>query len=285
MCGRNNAKREQITKSSFSLKDFARTYRGPTVGVVGMTVRQHLMDSRHNFTSDQLAGLTDNEMLAIHSADHNGDLPRNDDVAAGVIQGNGLIDNALSWWRSNLLDSTASVIWTRNGNQTLPLFRLKEWTTKSIYGTSGSFDFTTKGQTNLPIKDARVAYRLVGDEVKLSGETTLPITALNVNNNEQNISNAQPVGFVDPMTVFSVISVIWQLLHPIADVTLPGTVSATAVLVDDTLVITFKDKPSIRIAVLFTFNLAVDRVDVKPDKVKLVFSGSRWVKEKTFTVK
>lgn len=56
--------------SSSQLKQFAQSYRGPTVRIKGMTAWQHLQDSNHGFTANQLAGLTEYECFKIHGAHH-----------------------------------------------------------------------------------------------------------------------------------------------------------------------------------------------------------------------
>lgn len=60
--------------SNSQLKEYLRTYsdRGREWGVKGMTFYEHLQDSNHGFTSEQLMGLSQNELAKLHSAHHNG---------------------------------------------------------------------------------------------------------------------------------------------------------------------------------------------------------------------
>jgi hypothetical protein len=292
------------------LKAFARSYTGPPVGVEGMTVRQHLMDANHRFSAEQLTGLTESEMLAVHAGHHYGKIqplaisPPQDGVAVGsrrgrleqpassvgiggVIHGREVISRGLDWWRSNIGDGTASVEWTRNGAQLLPLMRLVAWTPQAIYGTNGSFSFQLTGAPHtLPATDAVIGYRLVGDMLRLSGETSIPASVLGIDTSgPKAVGDAQPVGFVDPMTILSVASLVWGLLHPQADVTLPGAIGATATMRGDELVITFQQAPSVKIVMLFTFQLKVESVSISESKVVVTFSGSRFIRQKTFEVK
>jgi len=59
-------------RTASELKEFARTYNGDIVNVIPpLTVYQHLLDPTHGFQASQLAGLTEWEMLRIHSGNHN----------------------------------------------------------------------------------------------------------------------------------------------------------------------------------------------------------------------
>jgi hypothetical protein len=89
---------------------------------------------------------------------------------------------------------------------------------------------------------------------------------------------------IDPISLLSAASLIWSLLHPQADITLPGTIRGSATMVGDSLVVTFKDAPSLKIVVLFSFHLKVESVTISESQVVLKFSGSNWIKQKTFAV-
>ena len=52
----------------------------------------------------------------------------------------------------------------------------------------------------------------------------------------------------------------------------------------DELLVTFKEAPSVRLVLLFTFTLRVESVSISDSKVVVKFSGSRWIKERTFHV-
>ena len=87
------------------------------------------------------------------------------------------------------------------------------------------------------------------------------------------------------LTIVSVIRGVWSILNPSADLQLGGNVSATAVLTGDTLAIDFQQCPSVRLVALFTFQLGVKRVEITDSTVRVLFSGSRFIKERTFTVR
>ena len=293
---RAELKENQRRLTPAELKNIASTWSGSPVGVVGMTVRQHLMDSNHGFTADQLAGLTNGEMLAIHSAHHAGDITPFAESAvtaseaqgsvgsAGVIRGGRLIGVALDWWQKNIGEGVkVSGSWARNGGQTLPLRRLGRWESTEIYGTHGEFEIQADG-SRLPVQSAVLGYKLINGRLRLNAETELDAAILNIGNTPQSVASAQPVG-VSPMLILSVLSTVWQLLHPQADLQLPGHVACEAVMTGGVVTVTFSSMPSVRIVMLFTFQLGVQSVVISRESVVIKFSGSRWIRERTFEVR
>jgi hypothetical protein len=85
-------------------------------------------------------------------------------------------------------------------------------------------------------------------------------------------------------TIASVVRDIFALLNPTCDLQLGGNVAATGVLKGDTLTIDFQQCPSVKLVALFTFQLSVKRVEITEQSVRVVFTGSRFVKERTFQV-
>ncbi len=301
---RTRAGRMTRRLTAVELKTFARGYSGPPVGVFGMTVRQHLLSATHGFADEQLTGLNESELLAVHAGHHHGQiLPSEQTVAvgsrrdrlepsapsapAGAIQGREQIAAGLAWWRSHVGAGSVSVEWTRNGAQLLPLLRRGTWTPQAIYGTSGTFAFTLTGATTnaLPVDQASLDYRLADGKLRLRGETSIDARLIGIDTTGPHaVGEAQPMSLVDPMTILSVASMVWGLLHPQADLTLPGAMSATAVMRGEELVVTFRDAPSLRLVMLFTFQLRVESIAISETKVVLSFSGSRWIKSRSFEV-
>lgn len=213
------------------------------------------------------------------------DVATSTDTAAGLINGRGVIKSGLDWWSQKIGGATVTASWNRNGGQTFPLLKMGSWTAKQLYGSNGSFEFRAAGKTSLPVQDALLRYRLVGDKLRLSGETEIPASLLGIDTTPKAVESSQAVGLIDPISILSIASLVWTLLHPQCDVTLPGTVSASASMTDGVLAIRFTDKPSLRIVMLFAFNLSVESVTISESQVTLHFSGSRWIKQKTFEVR
>ena len=100
-------------------------------------------------------------------------------------------------------------------------------------------------------------------------------------------AGAKPVGFVDPaslMTIFSVIRGVWAIFKTRVSVDIGGNVEAKAVLSGDVLAVDFSQGPSVRIESLFSFYVAVKRVEITPDSAMVYFSGSRWIKSRRFSL-
>ena len=85
-------------------------------------------------------------------------------------------------------------------------------------------------------------------------------------------------------TITTVVRDIFALLNPTCDLQLGGNVAATGVLKSDTLTVEFQQCPSVKLVALFTFQLAIKRVEITEHSIRVVFSGSRLVKERTFQV-
>ena len=285
------------------LKVIARIYRGPETGVSGMSVTAHLMDNRHGYSADQLAGLTHPELLALHSATHSGFAspfqplpnmgakPSSDVVgasgAAGTFHGREQITEALDWIRSNVGEGVPMTFsWHRSGLQNFPLLAKADWSALAIFGRSGRIEIDAPN-SQLPVDHVGFGYRIAGDDLVIDADGITIKGAASLLSPRESSEMSGAMG-LDPMTIWSVLSVmrmVWSVLNPSADLTLGGNVSAEAVLNGDMLTVTFKQMPSIRLVSIFTFQLGVQRVEISPTKVRLVFSGSRWVKERTFEVK
>lgn len=290
------------------LRGLAKTWRGPEVGISGMTPHQHLMDDRHGFTADQLVGLTDRELRTIHSAHHAGDIepfqspsttgatPPGDVVgasgAAGVIHARDEITAALDWIRSHVGEGVpVSFAWDRTGQQSFALLkRGEDWSALAILGRSGRISLSAPGAVNLPVDHLGFGYRVDGDDIVIDAEAvTFNGLAARFNPSSEASMSESPstpatFGPATILTVFSVLRGVYSLLNPQADLKLGGNVSAVATLTGDVLSVKFNQAPSIRLVALFTFQLGVERVDISAETVRVLFTGSRFIRERTFKV-
>jgi hypothetical protein len=183
--------------------------------------------------------------------------------------------------------------WDRTGSQHFALLRGQDWSTEAIFGRSGHIEVSAVGAKALPVTAVGFGYAVRGDDVSIDLDPVV-IAGLSrkldfnpVRGAQRSAVSAAPVGFVDPLTawtVFSILRSVWGVLNPQADLTLGGNVSATAVLTGDTLAIDFQQMPSIRLVMLFTFNLGVKRLEITPDSAMVYFSGSRWIKSRKFNL-
>lgn len=205
---------------------------------------------------------------------------------AGSIHASSQIRSTLNWWRTNIGEGNkVESGWDRTGAQTFPLLAKGDWSYQAVFGNFGRFRFSAPG-SNLTMKTGEFVYTVEDGwpVIQKIGPIYLrPI--LESFTSEQGYS-ADPSG-IGPATILSILSVLrdlHSLLHPTCDLQLGGNVTATAVLTGDTLAIDFQQCPSVKLVALFTFQLSVQRVEIREESVRVVFGGSRLVKERTFKV-
>jgi hypothetical protein len=216
---------------------------------------------------------------------------------AGVIHARTQIHQALDWWKTYLGEHTkASLNWDRTGAQAFPLLAKGNWSVEALFGKSGRIEASAIGATSLPIDSLGFGYRVIGGDISIDID---PVVlkgfarkfAQGVEQNDHSMQADEPheglLSRIGPMTIWTIATVIrdlFSLLHPTCDLQLGGNVSATGELSGKMLAIDFQQAPSIKLVALFTFQLSVKRVEITEESVRLVFAGSRIVKERTFQV-
>ena len=185
--------------------------------------------------------------------------------------------------------------WDRTGGQEFPLLQNGDWSAANLFGRSGRFDLSVQGLPALVVSAAGFAYRIVGEDVLIDPDViTFKGLAARLGPAAGNAVGAgeHPVG-MDPLTigwsVFSVLNVIWQIMHPKLDLVLGGNVSCALQLESpEKLVVTFQQMPSVRVTVWFEMLLGVTGVEITPSSVKLLLHGEGFIagriKERTFEV-
>lgn len=289
----------------------------------GRTSVQHLI-SEHHLTREQLAPYIGNQQALnlIHGWKHTGkgyappnavtdeyevemeevesesqvmEKRGNAKGVVGNLQAKSHILKAQDWIRTNIGENNQMEFdWDRTGAQTFPLLKGGDWSAVRLFGKSGHIRLSVKGNTKLPTDSIGIRYEVDGHDMTFGIDPiTFPGLAdkITPNSNSQlastSFSSQEKVGFIDPLTlwtVFSVLKNIWSLLHPTADLTLGGNIAATGVLKGDMLAIDFSEMPQLKIVILFSFNLGVRRVEITPSSVRLLFNGSMFIKERTFNV-
>jgi hypothetical protein len=209
---------------------------------------------------------------------------------AGTLHAQSQIRTALAWWRDKIGEQNkGSMIWDRSGAQTFPLLAKGDWSATALFGTAGHIALSAKDARQLPIDALGFGYQIRGPDVLIDAD---PINVAGLADHlggvvKPQAAVPQPVGFIDPLTawsIFSMVQGIYELLYPSCDLQLPGQVSASGTLVGETLSIDFRKGPTIKLVALFTFQLTVQRIEITESSVRLLFSGSRLVKERTFSV-
>ena len=202
---------------------------------------------------------------------------------AGAIKGKQQIEDVLYWWKANIGEGVkATARWDRTGAQTFPLLAKCDWSVNALCGKYGHAELSAKG-SRLPLESIGFGYKVNGNDVTFDID---PLTVSVLKLNQPASIQAGPPEF-GPGTVVTVISVLrglYSLLNPTCDLQLGGTVSASGVLAGDMLTVEFENCPSIKLVALFTFQLAVKRLEIKGDSVRVMFTGSSIVKERTLAV-
>jgi hypothetical protein len=202
---------------------------------------------------------------------------------AGAIKGKQQIKDMLSWWKANIGDSVkATARWDRTGAQTFPLLAKGDWSVNALCGKYGHAELSAKG-SRLPLESIGFGYKVNGNDVTFDIDP-LTVSALKLNQPASIQAGPSEFGPGTVVTVISVLRGLYSLLNPTCDLQLGGTVSASGVLNADMLTVEFENCPSVKLVALFTFQLAVKRLEIKGDSVRVMFTGSSIVKERTFAV-
>lgn len=203
--------------------------------------------------------------------------------SAGAIKGRKQIQDVLNWWKANIGGGVkATARWDRTGAQSFPLLANGNWSIGALCGKYGHVEASAKG-SNFPIDAIGFGYRVAGDDVTVDLD---PVTIKGLKLSQSDVMQSGPSEFGPGtlLTVLTVVRGIYSLLHPSCDLQLGGNVSASGVLTGDMLAIDFEACPSIKLVALFTFQLAVKRLEIKAESVRVMFNGSSIVKERTFAV-
>lgn len=195
------------------------------------------------------------------------------------------------WIRSHVGEGVPVVVtWDRTGGQSFELIgsQREQWTTLAIYGRTGLFRVAAKG-SRLPVNDASLRYSVDGDDVRFDASFVVPGLAKRLSPADTTVGAGadNAVGFPaisGLMTIVSVLSFVWQLIHPRVTLKLPGTVGCQLTLNGDVLTMEMiEPQPSVEITVVVTFKPLLDRVIVSTQKLRCEFAGSR-IEEREFQI-
>ena len=212
--------------------------------------------------------------------------------ASGSIEARDQIVAAISWISANIGENVPMRFeWSRTGASEFPLISKGDWSAIALFGKYGRFQLSA-ANSPLPVESVGFNYKVEGDDVILDADPVrFKGLASFLNPQASQAIGEEPSGF-DPITiawsVFSILSMIWSILHPRLDLLLGGDVSCEATLHDGMLDVKFEQMPSVRLTVWVTMMLGVRGCEISPDSVKLLFKGegliAGMVKERTFQV-
>lgn len=209
----------------------------------------------------------------------------------GTIHASSQIQSAMDYFRKYVGEgNSASMVWDRNGAGQISLLARQEWTAQAIFGTFGEIQLSAPSAIDLPFTEVGFKYKIVGrdliidaDAIKLAGM----VDKLGLSKVANATGPYGIIGIDDALEIywiFSAIRDIASILWPSVDLTLPGQIAADAMLSGDTLTVNFTQPPRVKISFLFRFDLGVRKVTIQPHKVTVDFSGSSWIKQRSFDV-
>lgn len=222
----------------------------------------------------------------------------------GTIECADEIRQVISYLRKYIGDGVAmSIIWDRNGAQSIPLLAKAEWTPLAVLGSSGHFQVDAKGAIGLPIDVVGAGYKLRGNDPEIDLDPMkFPGLLKKLSMNQSPFSGVLPDGgrimpaegriagvFVidDIVAYWGIISAfqgIFHMLQPSLDLLLPGQVELTVELNGDVITVDFQHAPTVKLVELFEFDLVVKRVVMTVKNVHVQFSGSNWIKSRDWPV-
>lgn len=163
--------------------------------------------------------------------------------------------------------------WSRTGLQTFNLMGQRP-TKEEIFGRSGEFRASAP-QSHLMIDEPSLAYRVRGKDiiydfhfVHVGGAEELPGDAVGASDPNQ------AVGSIGLMGVVSILSFVWQLLHPELTLSVPGEVGCQLMLTGETLSIDIlRPLPEVHFRIVLAINAGISRITLQPDLLHVDLSG------------
>lgn len=210
---------------------------------------------------------------------------------AGTIRIRSQVQDARHSIRQYMPSGEAFLVeWWRTGVNQISLIHNTNWSAAAICGTSGRFRISAKN-SKLPVDEAGFTYQVIGSDIRFqSDQITVKGLADLLNPANKNVPNAQPAGVLGiddaflAYQVFSIVKGIASILWPSMDLMLPNKLTMSIRLDGENIVVDFVDAPTVKIVMLFTFNLGIRQVIFNDENTHVEFSGSQWVKSRDFNV-
>ena len=213
--------------------------------------------------------------------------------SAGSIQASTQIRATINFFRDRVgAGNIATLVWDRNGDSNLSLMAMKQWNAMMMFGADGRIEIGCPDARNLPMKEFAFGYRIRGSDIIADSDPVVfrgLADSLSISDHAAALAPI-PVGLIgidDALLWYEIVCMmrdIFSILHPSADVILGPQISASAVLRDDAIVVTFSKGLSLRFTWLFSFNLQVKSVTITDNNIHIEFTGSRFVRSRDFAV-
>lgn len=181
------------------------------------------------------------------------------------------------------LNRKFELTWLRTGAAEFALIGgdVSQWTTERIYGQLGRFSAILPG---LPVNDPHLQYELRGKDLSLTAGVTLLDFADRLSPQhpqEVGSTGVEPAGSISVMAVFSLLSIVWTLLHPRVTLRLPGTVELYATLAGSgQLVVDFVSPPEIDCVFGVSFTCRPNSLTLTGDSLAIQYKAGWFAREK-----
>lgn len=215
-------------------------------------------------------------------------------VATSSIEGRERVEAGLNWLAGWLPDtdgvteveqlarSRATFRWQRNGVGAFPLLAGKSWTLKELFGSHGHFRVRIPAG-RLPINEFGTGYELRkrdnGTDFAHFTPDPLGIDLPSFEGDAVSSGSAEDKAYgIDPITLgfaaIQIISGVWQLMHPEANLTLGPEIEVAGEMRGGSLFVTFSEgAPAIEVRAWFIrAKMQVTSVEVSPENVRLRFA-------------
>lgn len=197
----------------------------------------------------------------------------------GTLSCRPLIESAIRTIRERIGENIVmEAAWDRTGRQEFPILgdgANRSYPAIEIFGASGRFRLSAVG-ASLPLDSIGFRYRVDGDDIAIDPDEMIFKGLARRFDDSTSAPSSTPAG-MDPLTiawtVFSVIRIAWQVMHPKIAILLGGNVSCKAVLQGDTLTITFTQCPSVRLTILWETVFEVPSVQISAEKAAVALHG------------
>lgn len=213
----------------------------------------------------------------------------------GAINCKPYIDDLFEWHTKYVpMGCKGTFEWDRSGNQSFNLYggTKTKLTVATVFGNAGQLRLAINYPPNfqgemLNIRELGLHYTVVDGNVKLDLDSiTIYGLEEELNSRLNNAEQPKQFALMTLWTIISVIRDIWLVMHPTADLTVGGSLSASTQLIDqDTIQIDCGAAIRLKITILMKFDLAVKQITITKQHITVHFDGSRLIKQYTFDIK
>jgi hypothetical protein len=177
------------------------------------------------------------------------------------------------------INNKCRLTWDRSGAATFNLLAgdRSQWTVENIYGRVGQFSLRCD---SMVVTNPTLRYEVIGEQIKLDASCLVPSSVLGINSK---VGASEPVG-ISPMMVFSLLSMVWSLLHPRLTLNLPGTIELVMSMPSqDQLDIWFVKAPTVTAVFGVQFECVPNQMTLTEHYTKVLYKAGWFSREQTWS--